>query len=154
MAPAEELERLQYHPKSMGDVTDGVLPVKGDAFRAKLTFDGKGKQGLRLREDTEAGEYTDIYYDPAQKKLIFDATQSGSEGWKILEEAPFALEEGEELELDIFVDKSVVEVYANTRQAICRRVYPTNPERAQRVTLLGEGLKELSAWDIFPANPY
>lgn len=154
MAPAEELERLQYHPKTLSDVVRGVLPVKGDTFRAKLTFDGSGKQGLRLREDEESGEYTEIYYDPSQKKLVFDATQSGSEGWKIREEAPFALLDGEDLELDIFVDKSVVEVYANTRQAICRRVYPTCPGKAQKVTLVGDGLKELSAWDMFPANMY
>ena len=34
----------------------------------------------------------------------------------------------EPLRLRVFVDKSVVEVYANDRQAICRRVYPGRPD--------------------------
>ena len=40
------------------------------------------------------------------------------------EEAPFSLADGETLDLDIFVDKLIVEVYANERQAIVRARLP------------------------------
>ena len=55
------------------------------------------------------------------------------------EEAPFTLAEGETLDLDVFVDKSVVEVYANERQAIVRRVYPSKPETAVKVYAVSDG---------------
>ena len=88
--------------------------------------------------------------------LHFDARNSGKYGWKIKEEAPLALAEGENLMLDIFVDKSVIEVYANEKQAICRRIYPENPQKATGVKYIGdkESLLSLDVWDMSPANPY
>lgn len=40
------------------------------------------------------------------------------------ETAPMLLEEGETLKLRIFIDKSVVEVFANGKQCVAMRVYP------------------------------
>ena len=40
------------------------------------------------------------------------------------EVAPFKLREGEPLRLRVFIDKSVVEVFANGRQCLALRVYP------------------------------
>ena len=109
-----------------------------------------------MREDEKEDEYTDIYVDFENNTLTVDATKSGRYGEKIKEEAPFLLKENEKLKLDIFVDKSVVEVYANERQAICRRVYPTNPEKAVKVKVIGntESIEKLEAWEIFPSNMY
>ena len=100
---------------------------------------------------------TDIYYDVKNEKLVFDATLSGKEGWAIKEEAPFSLDTiTEKLELDIFVDKSVVEVYANEKQAICRRIYPDNPQNAVGIELIGDrsAIEKLEIFDMAPTNPY
>lgn len=91
------------------------------------------KAGFRVRVDEEHDEYTEIYFDKLRGKLVLDSTHSGTEGIKAKEEAPLSRSENEKLKLDIFVDKSVVEVYANDKQAICRRVYPTYPENAKGV---------------------
>ena len=40
------------------------------------------------------------------------------------ESAPFVLEDGENLKLRIFIDKSVVEVFANGKQVVATRVFP------------------------------
>ncbi|MGQ8337813.1 GH32 C-terminal domain-containing protein, partial [Sunxiuqinia sp. A32] len=40
------------------------------------------------------------------------------------EVAPFILPEGENLKLRVFIDKSVVEVFANGKQCVAVRVYP------------------------------
>jgi len=40
------------------------------------------------------------------------------------ETAPFVLDENENLKLRIFIDKSVVEVFANGKQCVAMRVYP------------------------------
>jgi beta-fructofuranosidase len=64
--------------------------------------------------------------------------------------------EGEALSLDVFIDRSVIEVFANGRQAITRRVYFHDPDIIS-VSILQEGdakVRELSAWEIAAANPY
>jgi beta-fructofuranosidase len=71
----------------------------------------------------------------------------------VLETAPFVLAEGEPLELDVFVDHSVIEIYANERQAICRRVYPaTGGERVLLAGTPGTQVNELVAYEMAPAN--
>src|SRR5690606_15393628 len=42
--------------------------------------------------------------------------------------APVALEENETLKLRVFIDKSVVEVFVNGKQALAVRVYPTRDD--------------------------
>lgn len=78
-------------------------------------------------------------------------------GRKVVERAPFKLTKRESLQLRVFVDKSVIEVYANERQAITRRVYPTRND-SLGVTLFSDGGKahftKVQAWKMEPANPY
>jgi len=54
------------------------------------------------------------------------------------------------------VDRSVVEVFANDRQAVMRRIYPSRAD-SLGVTLFSLGgaavVTALEAWDMAPANP-
>jgi len=102
-------------------------------------------------------EETVISYDKISKKLKFDTRKSGlSFGRKMIEEAPLELKPGEQLALRIFIDKSIVEVYANDKQAIARTIYPTLNGRG--VSLFTNGgaiqVKSLRAWELSPSNPY
>ena len=154
-APVSELEALQYgHIAYSPADGDNVKVGDGSLCRIKGVWSGNEKAGLAVRVSDDGSEYTEIYYSPEEKKLIMDTTHSGSEGWKVREEAPFALGEGEALSLDILIDKSVIEVYANKRQAICRRAYPTKPEDSNGIKLIGEKPKALDTYKMFPANPY
>lgn len=159
MAPAAELDSLQYNHQKFTQIRNGKIPVKnGELFRIKAVIDIKNqvKTGLRVRESSDGQTYTEIYYDKEKNVLGMDTTHSGENGWRKKEEAPLSLEEEEKLFLDIFVDKSVVEVYANERQAICRRVYPKNVKDAVGVTFIGslESIVSMEAWEMVPANPY
>lgn len=159
MAPAKELELLQYHHEAVTASEQGIVPVKnGESFRLKATWKATAgdRMGFRVRICEEDQEGTDIYVDRKTGKLVFDATHSGYDGWRIQEEAPFVLAEGEELEMDLFVDKSVIEVFVNERQAICRRVYPTHPSKAVGVQVIGdrEEIRILDIWEIMPSNMY
>ncbi len=75
----------------------------------------------------------------------------------MVERAPFALQAGEPLKLRVFVDKSVVEVFANDRQAIGRRVYPVRDD-SLGVSVFASGgsarFKDVKAWEMMPSNPY
>lgn len=158
MAPAQELDRLQYNHQNFTGWKTEHLPVKnGTSFRLRATWKNTGTlMGFRVRMDDTTGEFTDILVDPEAGQLVMDTRNSGCDGWKIREEAPLVLPENATIELDLFVDQSVVEVYVNERQAICRRVYPTNPARATGVKILGEPgrIEKLDAWEIMPSNMY
>jgi beta-fructofuranosidase len=98
-----------------------------------------------------------LYFDASAQELVFDSTRSGSAGRIVVERAPFRLNSGEPLKLRVFVDRSVVEVYANDRQAICRRVYPgRNDSLGVCLFTRGAGAKfaSVKAWDISPTNPF
>jgi len=67
------------------------------------------------------------------------------------ESAPLVLEKGELLNLRIFIDKSVVEVFANGKQCVAMRVYPgRNDSNGVSVRSIGNeaSLQSLEAWQM------
>ena len=165
MRPVPELEILRSHEREWKDTTladgrrqwlDGVV---GDVceLQLELTPGTATRAGVKVRASKDGGEETLLYYDPAAKQLVFDATRSGVTGRMVVERAPLELHPGEPLKLRVFVDKSVVEVYANDRQAISRRVYPARTE-SLGVMLFADGgaanFAKLKAWEMAPANPF
>lgn len=68
-----------------------------------------------------------------------------------LETASFSLNPGETVKLRIFIDKSVVEVFINGKQALAVRVYPGRDD-STGVSLRAQGqeaeLKSLDAWQM------
>ncbi len=74
----------------------------------------------------------------------------------MIEEAPLELKKGEPLVLRVFIDRSVIEVFANDKQAIARTVYPTLGGKGVRIFSKGgqSNVKKLIAWELNPANPY
>jgi beta-fructofuranosidase len=165
LKPVPELETLRRHGKSWTNLAlaDGDLKplegVVGDACELGLEIEMGTAQrcGLKVRASKNGEEETLLYYDVGRRELIFDSTRSGSQGRKVVERAPFTLRDGEILRLRVFVDKSVVEVYANDRQAIGRRVYPTLAD-SLGVTLFASGgrahFQTVHAWEMMPANPF
>lgn len=155
MSPVKELEKLQYgHIAYSVENGDTVKVGDGSLCRIKGVWNDSGTNGLYVRVSDDGSEYVKIYYSAEEKKLVMDNTKSGTEGRLIREEAPFELFDGEKLELDILIDRSVIEVYANKRQAICRRVYSSNPENSNGVKLIGTTPEKLDTYKMFPTNPY
>ncbi len=169
MAPAEELECLQYHPQKfeLGTVSETVaLDVKnGASFRLRATVSaGQAKKvGFAIRANKDA-EYTLIYVDTEDGKLVMDMSHSDTmrrclDGSFLgrIEEAPFVLEKDETITFDIFVDKSIAEVYVNERQAIARCIYPDTPNESVGVRTFVEGQADfgtVDVWEMSPANQY
>jgi beta-fructofuranosidase len=67
------------------------------------------------------------------------------------ESAPFLLNEGENINLRVFIDKSVVEAFVNGKQVVAARVYP-GLEESTGVSLRSQGqqseLVSLDAWQM------
>jgi len=165
MRPVKELEMLRCDEKTWSDITiadgntktlDGVV---GDSCELEITIDSAtAKQfGVKVRASAGGEEETLLYYDTETRKLCFDSTHSGIDGRRALEQAPLELKDGEPLRLRVFVDKSVVEIYANDRQAICRRVYPGRGDSLGAVLFSRGGEAKMSSvkgWEMMPSNPY
>ena len=165
MAPVPELERLRCHPKEFADVTvaDGapvaLTGIDGLSCEIGVHIDpGAAQQvGVQVRTSPDGSETTLLYYDAAARQLRFDATRSGTRGRPVLEQAPLELSEGEALQLRVFIDQSVIEVFANDRQAITRRVYPDG-DASDRVALFARGgraaCSAIRTWEMMPANAW
>jgi len=166
ISPPKELEILRYNPKMLENLTitaDAELPLKdirGNSIELSIEMvpDGAGRCGVKVCTSPDDQEQTLVFYDAAEKMLKIDPSKSSlGEGPKSVEAGPFELRSAEPLKLRVFVDKSVVEVFANDRQAVMRRIYPTRKESIG-VVLFSRGgsarVKKLQAWDMMPANPY
>ena len=80
---------------------------------------------------------------------------SESEQYVTAQEGPLELDPGELLTLRIFLDRSVLEVFANSRQCVTQRIYPTRPD-STGVCLFARGgkarVRSLQAWPLAPAR--
>lgn len=124
--PLSELESLRYDGVTLSDVrasppvqkhsataTEYIAELDGDSYEIRITVDRcetiRKRFGIRLfADDSHEGL-------PVMVRPEFGTLRVGDT------EAPFAvhdLPQGEDLELRIFVDKYLVEVFANDRQAV------------------------------------
>ena len=109
--------------------------------------------GALLYPGTTASRY--VRQRPAwvrESLLVLDSSYSSTLPGALSrapETAPVFLEEGEPLRLRVFIDRGVVEVFANGRQCVAVRVYPGR-EDSTGVSLRAQGssaqLRSLSAW--------
>jgi len=179
--PAPELEKLRYRPreeKNVGIPADGEVALEsmaGDVMELAVEIDpGKGADiGVKVRCAPDGSEGTLVVYSPGTKRLKIDFGEStlarnvayrGFYPWPDLEgkravtqEAPFELEDGETLKLRIFIDKSVLEVFANGRQCITQRIYPSRGDSKQvKLFARHAGAKALvvKAWDMEQVMPW
>lgn len=179
MAPVVELETLRLNHRRVSDtlVEDGKKAsfdgVQGDTLELALELDpGSAREtGLCVRKSPGGEEETRIVYNPSEQTLRIELTKSSSAGYlqhlKFImgdgngpvteQKAPFSLQPGETLKLRIFLDRSILEVYANERQALVQRIDPVRKD-SQGITLFANGgtatLVTLDAWDMASSNPW
>ena len=166
IAVPEEIERLRYNGKKRENLTiaadseTAMEDIRGNSIELAVEMHGRGAKqfGVKVCCSPKGEEQTVVLYDAAERKLKVDTRNSSlTDGPKTIEAGPFALKDDEPLRLRVFVDKSVVEVFANDRQAVMRRIYPSR-EDSVGVTLFSAGgpatVTALEAWDIMPSNPY
>ncbi|MDE2691695.1 MAG: glycoside hydrolase family 32 protein [Acidobacteriota bacterium] len=162
----EEIEALRYGEVRKGPfvvAADEEVPMDGVAGNSlELLVEMEGAEashvGVKVRASPDGQEETSIFYDAEAKLLKVDTSRSGPDDTpQAVEAAPFELKPGKRLKLRVFVDKSVVEVFANGRQAIARRIYPSRPDSIGVRVFSAAGdarVHSLKAWKITPSNPY
>ena len=165
MQPVRELQNLRQNERVKNNLTIqsgsevDLSDLGKELAELEITIQpGAATQvGVMVGCSSDGREQTVIYYDASEKRLTFDATKSSLDlGRRNIESAPFELQKGEALVLRIFVDKSIVEVFANDRQAIARSVYPRLGGTGIKLFAKGGAVKipSVKAWEIMPSNPY
>ena len=143
---------LRIHP----DISIPLEGVDGDCLEILATFEPGDTEvlGIKVCCSPDEDEQTVIFYSPKDKYLALDPERSSlnpdvvSHG---VQRGPLELAAGESLTLRIFVDRSVVEVFANNRQCLTKRIYPARRD-SQGVQLFARGgsakLKSMDVWDM------
>ena len=180
--PAPELEvlRLDQHRHGSIDVAADfevvVERVGGDCLELAVEIDPQEARevGLKVRRSPGGEEETAISYDAAATVLRIDVSRSSldreirytryrslqphlaeSEQYVTAQEGPFKLAPGELLTLRIFLDRSILEVFANRRQCVTQRIYPTRTDSIG-VSLFARGgkakVQSLQAWTLAPTR--
>jgi sucrose-6-phosphate hydrolase SacC (GH32 family) len=134
-----------------------LTSLRGDMLHITAELaPGSGRTGIKLRRSPAGEEETLLYYDAATQTLSIDRTKSGNNSslYSNLGIQGGLLDlGGQNLKLDIYLDKSMVEVYANDRRAITSRVYPFRAD-SLGVQVWAEGnatVKNLKIWQMNPA---
>ncbi len=180
--PVPELEALRYNGRSFQDmVVSGELHLDdrgGDLLeiRAEIEPGDAREFGVIVRQSPQGEEqlpvmislddnivYTDISqatlnpkvkYRRLTYKESFEALPE-DQRYVTRQEAPFTLKPGETVDLHIFIDKSIVEIFVNGRQCVTQRIYPTR-EDALGISLVSKDapmtVRDLRIWDMHPTH--
>jgi len=158
--PIEELHSLRgeklasFREKPLEEANELLANVRGDMLEIQVELEAKDAEqiGIKVRRSPNGEEETLIYYDIAEEALRvnrmkttldrFERSQ-GIQGGK--------LELGEEnLKLHIYLDRSMIEAYANGLRSLTTRAYPSRDD-AQGVQLWANGsmvVKSMEVWTM------
>ena len=149
--PLRELEKLRYGRKQQKNITvksDSEYHLKelaGDALELKITFSAPMPEefGLHLLGNKENGKGSMSIITGANKKVLTVGNLN----------AAFQLKKDEDLTLHIFIDKNLVEVFANDRQAVSY-VHTQNIRKKPNISLFTTArdlkVKNITAWNMKP----
>jgi beta-fructofuranosidase len=155
--PAPELSVLRgtHHRFSGTAVEPGshyLRDVRGDSLEIQATFalgDAEAV-GLSLRCSPNEEEQTLLVYDRASERLIIDRPRSSASPDVRRDPEEGSLRLGKDpLTLRVFLDKSVVEVFANHQACLTSRVYPTREDSVGLALYARGGRAESVSLDIW-----
>jgi beta-fructofuranosidase len=158
--PAPELRSLRRQYTCLDEViisptSTRSVEIHGAALEILAEFQRSqsAQFGLKVRCAPDGSEQTLIAYDPGSGWLSIDRKHSSLEPGVHREPhgTHLQLAHGETLTLQIFVDHSVVEVYANARACLTSRIYPSRADSVG-VELFAHGgaarLQQMEAWEM------
>lgn len=175
VAPPVELEGLRrdswsrHVPLANGET---ILGLAGESLELSLEVPAtaSGRIGLAVRRTPDDAERTEVTVDFAARTVAIDTSRAGlrDDAWRPfplvgggaqedvpVQVAPLAVSAGEPLRLRVFVDRSIVEVFADERLCLTGRAYPTRADAVGASLLaqgLGRGAAQVTAWRLAAVN--
>lgn len=145
--PAQELEQLRNgllfdEFVDLGANEGKVIAVSGDRLEIRLNVNRNDCRefGIQFRRSPDGGQLTELTYSYSTNTLRLDRAHSSDTGEVTRDpcECELVLGRGETLRLAIYLDNSVLEIYANDRLSMASRIYP-NLDDAQGIRLYARG---------------
>lgn len=183
--PPEEFRQLRRKGIAVNQValtpsSEKTLNIAGKALEIEVEMYGgdTAPYGVKVFCSPDEKEETVIRYDPINKELVIDFAKSSISGKGNLtvrpncmrkpelegftepvsvQRAPLELAEGESLKLDIFIDNSIIEVFANGRQCVTQVAYPELPDSHLVKLFSGNETVQVSSakvWHMAATNAY
>ena len=176
--PVAELRNLRYDERCLPDLTlspgeertlDGF---ESDCMEFQLTIhpNQASRFGLKLRCSPDGQEETVVTYDTRHQHVIVDFDRASLDPNLIYgrnprdttsatrrQIVPFALRPNEPLHIDCFIDRSVIEIFINSRICITQRVYPTRPDSLESRLFTEDHpitVKNIGKWEMDATNPW
>ncbi len=179
--PAPELEVLRHNERVLENFTvsgeRNLSGIRGDTLeiRARIRPGKSGRFGVVVRQTPDDAERTPIWIDLDKHTLTADISKSTldpkarwtkgradflknlppQEHFVTEQTAPLTLAPGEIVDLRVFIDRSIIEIFVNERQCLTQRVYPSRRD-AQEISLVAEGapvtIEKLQVWDMRPTQ--
>ncbi|KAJ5632148.1 hypothetical protein N7490_008487 [Penicillium lividum] len=168
--------RYTKYPCSKGKcgAKDITLPSNlTSSYHISVTIEHTtGMAGVTVGASPDREEYTNIFFDPSSNNIVVDRTHSS-----LIKEfthtshigffEPYMLKgrsasnTTEPIQLNIFIDGSLVEVYANDRFALTSRIYPSREDSTGISFFAEESVdvkySQLEIWDgllnVWPERP-
>lgn len=155
MRPAPELDTLRYEAhalssRRMASGTEVSIPqLRGDALelRVRATVLPGATLTIALRQSPDRTEQTLVHYRRASEELVLDTTRSSLSPDVTPErvEVHHALTD-DSIELRVFLDRSVIEVFADDRTCVTGRLYPSKSDSLEVSLVSSGGETELRAF--------
>jgi beta-fructofuranosidase len=161
LEPVAELQALRREHWRFEDLAlvpgrQGWLgSLQGDSLEIEAVFEAEpgAEFGLTLLCSPDGQEQTRLVYDSREQSLVVDLTDSslsaGAERNK--HPAPLGLGAPGKLRLRVYLDRSVVEVFANESTCLVGRAYPSRPDSLGLDLFVRRGsvrLKSMSVWSL------
>jgi beta-fructofuranosidase len=109
-------------------------------IETRFSLSGCRKFGFVLAKDSTGREFTKIYYDFDSQEFIVDQANSSRREHIPLDtrSGKYQLDKNAEVQLHVFIDGSVVEVFINNKDAFTTRIFPLS-EASNIVEVFTEG---------------
>ena len=160
--PLPELDVLRRERRSFTDLrikagsSMELEGVRGDRLEVVAEFEpgDAGEVGIKVCCSPDGSEETVVTYSYADRSLELDVDRSSLSSdvvGRTAQRAHLELGPDEPLKLRVFVDRSVVEVFANGRECLTKRIYPSRSDSlGVRVFATGNDAspRSLDAWQM------
>ncbi len=149
MHPIPEFEMLR------GAEVGDPAKLRGDSYEVAAEFAASdfGQSGLALRVSGDGRLRTVLLYDARTHQLSLDRTHSSDtkDNEQDVRTASLSLASGEPLRLRVFLDRSIIEVFANDRVVMTSRIYPPAVACVGFEVVNSPSLRRFRAWPMHSA---
>ncbi len=164
--PVRELECLRYNETVENNITvkNGenyrLKEISGDTLELNVTIKSTEAKvyGVKVFCDKDNQNGMEIFYSSEDQTISVGDGKEVTEpyrGSKPYGVAPFELNDREDLNLRIFIDRALIEVFINERQAVVQSQLHKQEDVGICIYCIGGDIKaDVTAWKMAPANQW